>query len=55
MIFSILEKVNEHEKVQKVMVKGRSEEIAMELKNIMTELLKRDFLRNLSYQQHMKH
>lgn len=31
MIFSILEKVSEHDNVQKVMVKGRSEEIAIEL------------------------
>ena len=43
MIFSILENVNEHEKVQKVMVRGKAEEVAMELENIMTELLKRDF------------
>lgn len=43
MIFSIIEKVSEHEKVQKVMVNGKNEEVAVELENIMTELLNRGF------------
>lgn len=47
MIFSILEKVNEHERVQKVMVKGKSEEVAVELENLMTELIKRGFPEDL--------
>ena len=47
MIFSILEKVNEHDKVQKVLVKGKSEEVAVELENIMTELIKQGFPEDL--------
>ena len=43
MIFSILEEVNKHEKVQKVMVRGKSEEVAMELENLMKEMIKRGF------------
>lgn len=43
MIFSILETVSEHEKVQKVIVKGKQEEVVLELENIMTELLIRGF------------
>lgn len=47
MIFSILEKVNEHERVQKVMVKGGSEEVAVELENIMKEMIKHGFSEDL--------
>lgn len=47
MIFSIVEKVNQFEKVQKVMVKGKSEEVAVELENIMTEMLKKGFPEDL--------
>ena len=47
MIFSISENVNEHERVQKVVVKGKCEEVAVELENIMKELIKRGFPENL--------
>ena len=47
MIFSVVEKVNEFEKVQKVIVKGKSEEVAVEIENILTELLKRGFPEDL--------
>lgn len=50
MIFSIVENVNEHEKVQKLLVKGGSEEIATELENILKELLKRKFPVELLYE-----
>lgn len=43
MIFSIIEKVSEHDNVQKVMVKGKTEEIAVEMENIFAELIKRGF------------
>ena len=43
MIFSIVENVSEQEKVQKVLIKGNSNEIATELENIFKELLKRRF------------
>lgn len=43
MIFSIVEKVNAQEKVQKVIVNGKSVEVAIELENIMTEMLKQGF------------
>ena len=43
MIFSIVENVSEHEKVQKLLIKGSSEEIATELENIFIELLKRRY------------
>lgn len=49
MIFSIVEKVSEHENVQKVMVKGSSEEIATELENIFKELLKKKFPEELLF------
>lgn len=41
MIFSIVEKVNDQERVQKLLVKGSSAEVSLELKNIITEMLKR--------------
>lgn len=43
MIFSIVENVTEHKKVQKLLIKGGSEEIATELENIFIELLKRRY------------
>lgn len=47
MIFSIVEKVSAREKVQKVIVKGKSVEVAIELENIMTEMLKQGFTEEL--------
>lgn len=47
MIFSILETVSETEKLQKVLIKGKSEEVAKELENIMTELIIRGFPEDL--------
>lgn len=43
MIFSIIEMENEHEGVQKVVVRGKHEDVARELENIMAELVKRGF------------
>ena len=43
MIFSIIEMASKQEGVQKVVVRGKHEDIAMELENIMSELLKRGF------------
>ena len=47
MIFSIVEKVSEQEKVHKIMIKGSNEGIAAELVNIVKELLKRGFPEDL--------
>lgn len=47
MIFSVIEMVSEHEGVHKVLVKGKNEDIALELENIITELLKRGFPEDL--------
>ena len=43
MIVSIVEMDSEHKGAQKIMVRGSSIEIATELTNIMTEVLKRGF------------
>lgn len=43
MIFSMVENVNEHDKAQKIRIKGKAEEIALELENVMKELLQRGF------------
>lgn len=43
MIFSFIEMKSEHEGVQNVVVKGKHEDIALELENIMEELVKRGF------------
>lgn len=43
MIFSIVEKENEHEGTQKLLIKGSSVEIATEVSNIIKEVLKRGF------------
>lgn len=47
MIFSIIENVSAQEKVQKVIVRGGSSEVAVELENIMKELIKRGFPEDL--------
>ena len=43
MIFSMVEKENEHEGTQKLLVKGSYVEIATEVSNIIKEVLKRGF------------
>lgn len=40
MIFSIVEKISEHEGTQKVLVRGSSLEITTEINNIIKEVLK---------------
>lgn len=49
MIFSIIEMASEHEGVQKVVVRGKHEDVALELENIMTELVKRGFPEELLF------
>lgn len=49
MIFSIIEMTSKQEGVQKVVVRGKHEDIALELENIMAELVKRGFPEDLLF------
>lgn len=54
MILSIVEEVNENERVQRLFIKGGSEEIATELENIFKELLKLKFPEELLFATTLK-
>ena len=43
MIVSTVEKENEHDGTQKILIKGSTSEVYTELTNIISELLKRGF------------
>ena len=49
MIVSTVDKENEHEGTQKILIKGSTSEVYTELTNIISELLKRGFSEDLVF------